>query len=235
MRRRACGQRESWSLLVCTLAVVALALPLAGCDDDDLFDPFDVTGNGRIRSEFRDVRNFDGVALLGVGDLEIVQSGQESLIITADENLLDRLSSDVFGGELVLSVDSNREILPSRTIEYRVEAIDLVSVALVGVGDVDVRSVDTAELFIDLAGIGDVDVRGVADFQEIRITGVGDYDAPNLASAEVDVDLTGPTRVTVRVRDRLTGTVGVNSELEYFGDPIVDVDGGGRVRRLGPF
>lgn len=230
---RRSGQKP-WSRQA-SLAAAVVALCLAGCDDDDLLDPFDVNGNGRIVSEVRDVRGFDGVALLGVGDLDVVQSGQESLIITADENLLSRLSSDVIGGELVLAVDSNREIIPSRTIDYRVDAIELFSVALLGVGDVDLRAVDTTDLFLDLAGIGDVDAEGVADFQEIRITGVGDYDAADLASAEVDVDLTGPTRVTLRVRDRLTGHVGTNSEVEYFGNPIVDVTGGGRVRRLGPF
>src|SRR5262249_23160665 len=76
-----------------------------------------VVGSGRVASEARQVRNFDEVALTGSGTLTVTQTGEESLTIQADDNILPLLTSDVVGRRLTLGTKPNTSFsTPSRIV-----------------------------------------------------------------------------------------------------------------------
>src|SRR5215212_8679511 len=77
-----------------TLALASSLALVAGCGG--------VRGSGVMASETRSVSGFSEVALSGTGDVRIAQSGQESLTIEAEDNLLPLLETFVEDGRLTL-------------------------------------------------------------------------------------------------------------------------------------
>jgi hypothetical protein len=76
--------------------ILVPSMLLAGC----MFP--EVQGSGNVVSETRTVSGFNSVELSGDGKLEIEQTGTESLTVTADDNILKLLKSEVSAGRLVL-------------------------------------------------------------------------------------------------------------------------------------
>ena len=64
--------------------------------------------------ESREVRGFTGVELASFGDLQIDQTGTESLTIEAAPDVLPELTSEVSGGVLRLGVVPGTTIRPPR-------------------------------------------------------------------------------------------------------------------------
>ena len=59
-----------------------------------------VRGSCDLETEERDVSGFDEIYFSGMGNLVIEQGDEESLIIEADDNIIDLIETEVRGGEL---------------------------------------------------------------------------------------------------------------------------------------
>lgn len=186
-------------------------------------------------TQSRNVQGFTGVSLNGAGYVVIDQTGTDSLTITAPENIMPLLTSEVAGGMLVL--DSTGDVSYQGRLEdvtYRITVAELHQILIAGAAAVDADGIDTSRLEISASGATAFSISGRADRQSISLAGAGSYDAPNLRSRETVVELAGSGRAVVRVSERLEGFVSFPCVLEYYGDPVVEVSGGGTVRRLGP-
>jgi hypothetical protein len=71
------------------------------------------------------VSGFTKVELTGVGELTIEQTGTESLKISAEDNLLPRLTSEVEGDTLILGEKSNTRIVTTKPISYTLTMKDI--------------------------------------------------------------------------------------------------------------
>jgi hypothetical protein len=194
-----------------------------------------VTGSGTLATETRDVSSFSGVVLGGVGKLIIAHGETESLSITAEENILPLLRSEVSGGRLILGPPPGSSISNTRDIVYRLTVRELDSLVVSGVTVVRVEGVDTDLLTVNLTGTSVIRAFGRADRQEIVVSGLGDYRARNLESRVATVDVSGLGSAVLRVDQRLRGTVGDFGVVEYIGNPTVDVSVSdfGQVRKVG--
>jgi hypothetical protein len=72
-----------------------------------------------VFTETRSVRGFNTVTLEGSGQLVLEQAGTESLTITADDNLLPYLTSDVSDGHLTLGTKPGTNIDSSTPVRGR--------------------------------------------------------------------------------------------------------------------
>ena len=221
------------------LSILATALLLTACDDPfhpdiRITGPDGVVGSGQVASESRAVAGFHGVAMSGVGQLLIDRNGSERLIVTAEDNVLPYLTSTVAGGLLELGITPGVNLSTSRQILYEVSARTLDEIRVSGAGLVEAIGVDTPSLYVDLSGAANVTTFGQADNQEIHISGAGRYDGAAVSSRVVTVTVSGAGLARVRVADLLTATVSGAGAIEYYGDPVIRVNGGGTVRRMGP-
>ncbi|HEY9468078.1 MAG TPA: DUF2807 domain-containing protein [Propionibacteriaceae bacterium] len=113
------------------LALLAVLL-LAGCTI--------IRGSGQVSSESRQVSGFTKVELSGSGELKIEQTGTESLTISAEDNVLPKISSEVSGRTLILGSKSNAKIIPTKPISYSLTVKDLTGLAVSGSGSVTCQS-----------------------------------------------------------------------------------------------
>ena len=213
----------------------ALAALLTGC----------TVGSGEIVTETRSVEGFDEIDLRGTGEVRITVDGTESLTIEAEDNIIDRLSSEVSGSTLILSVD--RPIRPTEDIIYTVTMASLEGIEISGSGAIEVSEfstedfavdvsgsgaasitdVDAETVFVRISGSGAVTITGDADELDLSISGSGSFDGDRLAVDTGDVDISGSGSATVNVSEILDVQVSGSGNVEYVGDPNVSVDSSG--------
>jgi len=192
-----------------------------------------VQGSGNVVSESRDVSGISGVELSGDGNLEIEQSGTESLTISADDNILPLLKSEVRGGRLILSERDNIDFQAANRVQYKLSVKNLNEIGLSGDGHVDAKGVLTDKLKISISGDGDIRTAGNAEEQEIHVSGDGSYKGQDLNSKIARVHISGDGSATLTVSETLNANISGDGSVEYNGNPAVtqNVSGDGTIRK----
>jgi Putative auto-transporter adhesin, head GIN domain len=206
------------------LASLVFALPLTACSV--------TTGSGQISSEPRQVSGFTKVELTGNGELTIEQTGTESLTISAAENILPRVSSEVSGDTLVLGPERIIQILPSKPITYALTVKDLTGLAISGSGSVNVSKLATPSLSSKISGSGTMTANGTADNQDLDLSGSGRYRAEQLIGKRVKVAISGSGSADVHATEVLDIQMSGSGTLSYTGNPpqiTQEISGSGKV------
>jgi Putative auto-transporter adhesin, head GIN domain len=178
-------------------------------------------GSGVVRTETRPVNGFSAVQLAGNGDVQIEQSGTESLTISAEENLLPLLTSDVVDNQLRLGVKDGARIDTTQPITYTVTVRELTGMEVAGSGTQTATKVKTASLSIRMAGSGSVTATGTADAQNIDMAGSGVYRGSGLTSKTATVRSAGSGNAEIAVSDSLDVTIIGSGSVTYAGTPQV--------------
>ena len=223
-----------WALiLTAAIAVVACSGGGGGGGNSITGAGINVVGSGATVTETRTVSGISDVSVSGVGLLIIEQTGSESLTVTAEENILPLITTDIVGDLLILGIQPNTQINTTLGIVYRLTVRQLDRITLSGATQAEVVDLDTTFLEATLSGATAVALAGTAERQQITVSGASRYEAADLSSRFATVDISGASSAVVRVSDRLEGQVTGAAMLEYYGNPVVDIAGGATVRRLG--
>jgi hypothetical protein len=151
-----------------------------------------VAGSGNVVSETREARDFDRITLSGVGTVTIAQTGEESLAIEAEDNILPLLTSEVHDHELELSVQHDAHISPRASIHFYVTVKDLHAISLSGAGKIELSTLKSRDLRLALSGSGDLTAPELsAETLDIRLSGAGKIAVDRLTASELDVTLSG--------------------------------------------
>ena len=190
------------------------------------------TGSGRA-GESREVHGFTGVELASFGDLQIDQTGTESLTIEAAPDVLPKLTSGVSGGVLRLRLAPGTAIRTTTPVVYHLTVANLNSIAVAGAGEVTASNLQADRLAVDIGGAGRITLAGTVDSQVVTISGTGNYDGEDLQSATADVTVDGAAKAVVRVSTRLNATVDGVGSVQYIGNPQVTrkINGVGSVKQ----
>ena len=190
---------------------------------------------GPMSSATPEIGAVSAVVLETGGDLTISE-GEPGLTIHAPAGILDRLTSEVEDGVLVLGRRPGFMPVGFGEIRYELTVQSLESIEINGSGDVE-STVSGDRLAVDIHGSGDVTVTGLAaDTVDVRIDGAADIeligDADSLAvaiegSGDVDSE-------NLEVRDA-TVSIGGSGEVDLHvtGTLAVDIAGSGTVTHRG--
>jgi hypothetical protein len=218
---------------VAAVAVAAAVALLAGCNRDDCITcASGEVGSGRLATETRSVEGFSAVSLHGAGALAVEHTGYESLEITAEDNILPLLGSEVRDGRLFLGPLPGSSVSTTLPIEYRLTVRTLDDIEVSGASAVVVPDLDGEHLRVVISGASAVTLAGRADVQEVAVSGASSYAAPDLRSRIATIDVSGASVAAVRTSELLEGSVSGSSVLEYLGEPVVSVEvAGGSILR----
>jgi hypothetical protein len=180
-----------------------------------------VSGSGNVVTESRSVSGFNSVKLKGTGQVVIEENGSESLTVTADDNLMSYLTTEVNGNQLVLGTKDNTNLSPSRDIIYKLAVKDLNAIEMGGVGSIDAKGIHTDRLKVVLGGSGSISTAGTADEQEITLAGEGNYRAKDLTSKTATINIMGNGDVVLNTSQKLDANIMGSGSIKYIGDPVV--------------
>lgn len=237
--------------IIILLALAALAL--ASCGFPVRYTT--VRGTGDVVTEMRRVAGFDQVELSGIGTLIIEQGDTISLEIKAEKNLMPYLVSRVSGSTLDLGVEQLVNLQPTEEIVYRLTVIDLRAVETSGLGNVEIASLETSQLKLEISGsstisigdlqteklnvevsgMGDVTVAGRAAEQRLELSGAGAYKAGELETNSTRISISGSGNATVWAEEDLNVEISGMGTVEYFGSPVIDseISGAGKLVSAG--
>ncbi|WIG58366.1 MAG: hypothetical protein OJF49_001112 [Ktedonobacterales bacterium] len=194
------------------LAVLASAtVSLAACGN--------VVGSGNVKTETRNVSGFSGVALSGAGALNIAQTGVESLSITAEDNILPLITTQVVNNKLEISYQSGTTFQPTKPVIFNLTVKTLDALDISGAGNVTATGITATALTINLSGAGNISVSGTTQSQDVSLSGAGSYSARDLTSQNATVHLSGVGKATVTVSGTLDATVSGAGNVTYYGNP----------------
>jgi hypothetical protein len=242
-RRREMEKKLSIWALVLILSV----LIISGCKKTaDVPDA--IQGSGNIITEDRAVSNFDRIDWNGSGDVAIIQSGEESLTVEADDNVIEYVRTEVKNGTLELGLDAGEvKSISSTRLRFRVNVKDLTGLNLFGSGHITAASLDTDRLDIAVTGSGEVQIDSLTTEQvEVRITGSGrvrlvgevagqdidisgsgEYHGGDLRAETVEITISGSGDSTVWATESLDVRINGSGSLDYYGSPTVNRSGSG--------
>ena len=186
-----------------------------------------------VTSESRNVSGFKEVELNGAGTLSIRQTGEESLSIEAEEDVIPKINTEVVNNRLIIGPKPNTNINTTKPIDYNLTVNNLDALKVAGAGNVEAQDISTDQLAITISGAGDVKMSGRADSQNVEILGSGDYQAGELQSKNTKIHVAGSGSGLVKVSEKLDAEVSGSGSVEYIGDPTVNktVSGAGEVKK----
>lgn len=205
------------------LALLTIVILLTGCPA--------TRGSGQLATETRQVSGFTKVELTGAGELTIELTGTESLTISAEDNLLPELTSEVAGDTLVLGEKPNTRVVTTKPITYSLTMKDLTGLAVSGSGSINVPKLTAAALSTKISGSGTITVNGTVNDQDLAISGSGRYQAEQLTSESVKADISGSGNANVLATEELDVKINGSGSLTYSGNPQVtqEISGSGKL------
>jgi len=200
-----------------------------------------VRGSGTVTTEVRQVSGFSQVKLSGIGSLAIVQTGTEGLTVSAEDNIVPLILTDVTGSVLNIHLKSDVSLQPTKPIVYLLSVKDLSTIMLSGAGTVSLQHLTTNALEVDqsgagsitlsglqlstftakLSGAGSLTASGTTNSQTVTSSGTVSYQADQLQSTTAQVTLSGVGNAVVRVSQSLDITISGVGSLTYYGSPAV--------------
>ena len=219
-------------------------------------DTFVLRGSGVLTTENLDVSDFDRISLSGQGTIVVDQTGKEGLKVTAEDNLIDRITTVVEGNTLKIELKKERffwSFWPTKKIEYHVSVDDLEQITISGSGfietdkleadDFKIRisgsgkgemDIEVDSLELDISGSGNFIMSGKAEKQRITISGSGNYEGKELKSDDTDITINGSGKGTVNASDSLDVSINGSGNIKYLGSPSINqqISGSGKISRF---
>lgn len=210
-----------WSM---ALLLVVGAAAAAACGEV-------VVGSGNLRTETFAAQGFDRIAVSVDADVNVARTGSESVVVSADDNILPLLTVKVVNRTLRLGVDTPTSI--NGHVVFTVTAKNLLGIDSAGNGRVSATNIDAPAFETTMAGNSKVTLSGRSQSQNVEITGDGTYDGVRFAARDATVTVTGDGHAIVNASGSLRlETVG-SSTVDYLGSPAVTQLGPGLVHRIG--
>lgn len=212
-----------------------------------------VQGEGPVRTETRQLGEFSGIDLGLAGDIEVSIADSYSVEVSAQENLLPLLKTELRDGVLHLFFEGN--VSYSENVKIRIAGpsfnrfeitgsgkITLLSpmknerldLKIAGSGDLDLQQIDVREIFVDIIGSGTVVLGGTSNQLDVNISGSGELKGAKLTTAVCKADVSGSGNITADVSQSLDANVSGSGDVFYTGNPEVkkDVSGSGDVKKM---
>ena len=201
-----------------------------------------LAGSGKKITETRDLPSFHSINFRGNGKVVLSQGEHQEVTVRADDNIIDKLRTEVSDGRLVISAD--KWVMDESDAVYDITVTDIREISLSGMGelesreairakDLKIRLSGTGEISLDLeaenvmtkiSGTGEIELKGQAETHDIAISGVGELRGYDFAVRNTRVDISGAGKCSINVIDTLAVDISGAGSVQYRGEPAVTVE-----------
>jgi hypothetical protein len=208
-----------WMLVVLLACLAGLAVGLLF-----QFDVFggssspSVEGSGVAATQARDVAPFSSVDLARSNNVVLRVGGKQSVVVRGDDNLLDRVTTDVQKGTLVIG-NTPGDLTTNSPMSVMVSVPSLTALSLSGSGNIAVSGIKTETLTVSLRGSGNLTGRGTASRLDVTVGGSGNAFFERLVANDVKAMVSGSGTIFVTATRSLDGSVPGSGVIVYAGNP----------------
>ncbi|WP_430405284.1 head GIN domain-containing protein [Fluviicola sp.] len=228
--------------------VLVLTVSITSCKKH-LFNS--IKGKGATVTETRNLSGFDKISLSINADITYTQDSVYFVEISAQQNVLDVITTEIEGGEL--KIDSRKWIRKHNGIKIIIHSPDLRKIDLDGSGNFDstgmltttgleleisgsgnirITGLTAGNLDADISGSGNISISGGAvTNEETEISGSGDIEMDNLTANISKAKISGSGSISVWAVDQLNAKISGSGDIKYRGNPAVNttISGSGSV------
>lgn len=195
-----------------TVAAIALGIALVARDHDRT-----VGGSGVPATQTRSVPAFNGLELAGASAVTVRIGHPQRVVVHADDNLVDRVTTGVRADRLV--VGTRGSMRTTSPMEVVVTVPSLHSALLSGAGVLAIEGVRAHAFSARMTGTGVMRVSGTADHLDAGLPGAGDMRLEGLVARDATARVEGSGRVRLQATRSLRATVTGVGAITYAGDP----------------
>jgi hypothetical protein len=213
-----------------------------------------VVGEGPLVTQTRTVGNFTGVSSEMSGTVNFAIAPGYKVEITAQQNILDVLNTNVVNGVLHIDFKDNvrvkqhEDLLINITAPYadyfrlsgsgnmNVQgdlAANNLKVTISGSGNIAVANATVADkIDADVSGSGNISIaNGSAVNEEVDISGSGKVEMPGVAAQNAVTHTSGSGDVKLALSTNLDVNISGSGSVYYHGNPIISthISGSGKV------
>ena len=208
------------------LAALAIGLIVGGSvgllvGSDVFDDPSSATGvegSGVAATETRDLPPFSSVELAGSNTVTISVGEEQSVVVRADSNLVDRVTTTVQDGSLVIgNIPGSYTTKSPMSVTISVPSLEALT--LTGSGVVTVTEIEASSLTVRLPGSGVLRAGGTATELDVSVGGSGDAQLEHLIAGDVRAVLSGSGRIVLTATKSLHASVSGSGAIMYGGNP----------------
>jgi hypothetical protein len=222
-------------LLLCSAAVSGIA----GCDDEphlrSITGPNVVVGSGQFVTDSRPVGGFDTITIQNGGRAIVTRSDVASLNVTAEDNILPLIESRVVDGRLAVTFRAGAGSVSTRGMTYHIGMRSMRGFNADAGSVIEAHGIETDYLEVHLSAGSTFIGSGTTDRLDLELSAGSSVNAGALRSRVTTATLSAGSTALVRVSDSLSVVASGGSQLEYLGNPVVQVQtsAGSTVRRAG--
>jgi hypothetical protein len=177
-----------------------------------------IKGSGKLKTENRNILNFNSIEIDGAFDLVVVCQKKKSLKISGDDNLLKHIITRVKGNKL--HIYSNAPICSEIQIVVNIEIENIEAVTSSGAVDIDVSNLDNNNFSLEISGSGDIDLQGTTCNFTTVLSGSSELHAKNFRATNVRIKINGASDAHVYASQKLDVEIGGAGTLFYSGNPV---------------
>jgi hypothetical protein len=194
-------------------------------------------GSGNQVTETRRVGDFSKLDISGSYKVVIKQDTAATLSITADDNLMQYIKTDVSGGKLY--IHSSHSICSSGTFVLKITlrdlslikssgAVDITSDGKITTKDIELDLAGASKITMDLnaanvstrgKGLTDLNLTGQASSHNVELTGSGQLNALDFVVSDYRIETHGASHCKINVLNQLDVNSSGASDVEYRGNP----------------
>ncbi len=212
--------RSRW-VLVAILAFLLGGLAVALLYHSDVFGGSSnstTEGSGVPATQARDVAAFNSVELAGSNNVVIRVGEKQSVVVRADDNLLDRVTTEVQSGKLVIA-NTPGSFTTKSPMSVEVNVPTLNALTLTGSGNIVVDGIEAESLKVTLPGSGTLTGSGTATRLDVTVSGSGTVQFTRLVANDVRAVVSGSGSIFITATKSLDASVSGSGAILYVGNP----------------
>lgn len=215
---------------IVTLSIAFCLLAFTSCRK------YGLIGEGQVISETRTVPSYTSVNADGDVDVEIYQSNENKVIVTAYQNLIPVYETNVSGNTLSLHFKNGYWNVRHNNVHVTVYSTDVNNVIVNGSGKVVVKDgIKSKSMNARISGSGDITINeNRFESMNLKISGSGNIKSRLAASDYVRAEISGSGGIETTVEQTLSAKISGSGDIDYWGNPVVseaNISGSGKIRK----
>ena len=175
------------------------------------------SGSGRIVKEEREISDVTVVELATVGTLYVEFGDEVSLVVEAEDNIIEYIETTTWNDKLTIDMRSNMSLRTYRPIIYRLTVPTLERLELSSSGDAFMADLDTREFEARLSSSGDLEMGDLnVENVTLRLSSSGDVVVNNIFGSRLEVTQTSSGDVEIGGGKVDLQDVTLNSSGDYL-------------------
>ena len=186
-------------------------------------------GSGDLVKQERSVKDFTGVSFSHAIHTEIRRGGAYSVVVEADDNVIDRVKTDVRGDLLKVTMDGNS--FENVTVNVTITMPSLQELRGSGAARGQISGFREDKMRIDFSGAAHLEFSDTTVGElALEASGAIRLDLDDLQARTADIDVAGASNVSLHVTEEVSGDVSGASNVRNKGGANTRVNSSGAAR-----